>query len=162
MRRSRWNHGSVSAAGGVPKSDRRYYWFILPCWLAALLFGALPAHCEEVSAELWCGDIARHEDDPARECRLLLRQPREERRPVEPRHLEVADDQVVVPLPRQPQALLPGADRFHGMLTPQDEHAPRLDGEVYLSLKPHKARSALPNAAALGTAQLTPARRCGQ
>ena len=36
--------GSVSAAGGVPKADRRYYWFILPCWTAALLFAALPAH----------------------------------------------------------------------------------------------------------------------
>jgi 2-phospho-L-lactate transferase/gluconeogenesis factor (CofD/UPF0052 family) len=23
--------------------------------------GTLPAHCEEVSAELWCGDIARHD-----------------------------------------------------------------------------------------------------
>ena len=36
--------GSVSAAGGVPQADRRYYWFILPCWMAALLFGVLPAH----------------------------------------------------------------------------------------------------------------------
>jgi hypothetical protein len=34
--------GSVSAAGGVPKADRLYYWFILPCWMAAIVFGALP------------------------------------------------------------------------------------------------------------------------
>ncbi len=26
-----------------------------------LEIGALPAHCEQVSAELWCGDIARHD-----------------------------------------------------------------------------------------------------
>jgi len=23
--------------------------------------GTLPSHCEEVNAELWCGDIARHD-----------------------------------------------------------------------------------------------------
>jgi hypothetical protein len=26
-----------------------------------LATGTLPSHCEEVSAELWCGDIARHD-----------------------------------------------------------------------------------------------------
>jgi hypothetical protein len=35
---------SLSAPGGVPRADRRYYWLILPCWMAAALFALLPAH----------------------------------------------------------------------------------------------------------------------
>jgi hypothetical protein len=27
----------------VPRSDRQYYWFVLPCWTAAALFALLPA-----------------------------------------------------------------------------------------------------------------------
>jgi hypothetical protein len=34
--------GSASGAN-VPRADRRYYWFVVPCWAAALLFGLLPA-----------------------------------------------------------------------------------------------------------------------
>ena len=34
---------SLSVPAGVPRSDRRYYWLILPCWMAAILFAVLPA-----------------------------------------------------------------------------------------------------------------------
>jgi hypothetical protein len=34
---------SVSVPDGVPRADRRYYWFVLPCWMAAALFALLPA-----------------------------------------------------------------------------------------------------------------------
>jgi hypothetical protein len=34
--------GSASGAN-VPRADRRYYWFVVPAWMAAALFGLLPA-----------------------------------------------------------------------------------------------------------------------
>jgi hypothetical protein len=52
-----WDYGGFSAgraqgrdfasslsAPAVPRADRRYYWFVLPCWIAAALFAILPAH----------------------------------------------------------------------------------------------------------------------
>jgi hypothetical protein len=52
-----WDHAGVMAgradgidwAGSVfgpnvPRSDRRYDWLVLPCWMAAALFALLPAH----------------------------------------------------------------------------------------------------------------------
>jgi hypothetical protein len=34
---------SLSVPAGVPRADRRYYWLVLPCWMAATLFALLPA-----------------------------------------------------------------------------------------------------------------------
>jgi hypothetical protein len=52
-----WDHAGIMAGraqghdwasslsvDAVRRADRRYYWLILPCWMAAALFALLPAH----------------------------------------------------------------------------------------------------------------------
>ena len=56
----------------VPRSDRQYYWFVLPCWTAAALFALLPAHqASRYDAAAPPGGRAR-----ARARQLWLRPPR--------------------------------------------------------------------------------------